>query len=320
MRQFSMIPAPALAIALSAPLAPVVLANQPQQQAMCQSPAADPAPGFLQSLRSARAHGERLASTAAHSRAAGSTRRPIASLTGRRVFFREPRAEHATTRCRLTPPASGSCWRGLARKGATMAADDRKPTTSDVNGRLWSAGARDWADIQEGIVRKLYETVLERLRVGRGTRYLDAGCGSGLAAQIAASRGAQVSGIDAAESLLAIARERTPAGDFRRGDLEALPYADGSFDAVSGFNSFQFAGNPVVALGEARRVVKPGGLLTIVTWGEPEGMEAAAVVCALRPLIPPPPPNAPGPFALSQEAALRKFAVDAKLSPVEVFD
>ncbi|MDE2227989.1 MAG: methyltransferase domain-containing protein [Alphaproteobacteria bacterium] len=195
-----------------------------------------------------------------------------------------------------------------------------KATTSDVNGKLWSAGARDWADIQEGVVRKLYETVLERMRVGRGTRYLDAGCGSGLAAQIAASRGAAVSGIDAAEALLAIARERVPQGDFQRGDLEALPYPERAFDAVTGFNSFQFAGNQAVALGEARRVTKPDGTVAIVTWGEPEGMEAASVVGALRPLMPPPPPGAPGPFALSQQAALRRFAADAKLKPVEIFD
>ena len=197
---------------------------------------------------------------------------------------------------------------------------NRKPTTSDVNGRLWSASARDWADIQEGVVRKLYETVLERMRVGRGTRYLDVGCGSGMAAQIAAARGAEVSGFDAADAMLAIARERTPNGDFRIGDLESLPYTDRSFDAVTGFNSFQFAGNPVLALAEARRVVAPGGMVAIVTWGEPEGMEAAAVVGALRSLMPPPPPNAPGPFALSQEAALRQFAIDAKLNPIEVFD
>ncbi|MGH7001111.1 MAG: hypothetical protein ACREEA_06360, partial [Stellaceae bacterium] len=68
-------------------------------------------------------------------------------------------------------------------------ATNRKLTTSDVNGRLWGTSARDWADIQEGVVRKLYETVLERMRIGRGTRYLDAGCGAGMAVQIAAARG-----------------------------------------------------------------------------------------------------------------------------------
>lgn len=201
-----------------------------------------------------------------------------------------------------------------------MTSDNGTPRTSDVNGRLWSAGARDWADCQEGVVRKLYEAVLERMQISPGTRYLDAGCGAGMAAEIAAARGAQVFGIDAAEAMLAIARERTPSGDFRKGDLEALPYADHGFNAVTGFNSFQFAGNPMVALGEARRVTKPGGLVAIVTWGEPEGMEAAAVVGALRPLMPLPPPHAPGPFALSKETALRQFAVDAKLTPIAVFD
>jgi SAM-dependent methyltransferase len=195
-----------------------------------------------------------------------------------------------------------------------------KPRTADVNGRLWGARASDWANIQEGTVRPVYEAALERTHVTSGTRYLDVGCGAGMAAQIAATRGAQVSGIDAAEPLLDIARLRTPGGDFRQGDLEALPFDDHSFDVVTGFNSFQYAGNPAVALGAARRVTKPGGAVVIMTWGNPDRMEAASLVAAMRPLMPPPPPGAPGPFALSDESALRKFAADAGLKPMEVFD
>jgi 2-polyprenyl-3-methyl-5-hydroxy-6-metoxy-1,4-benzoquinol methylase len=71
-----------------------------------------------------------------------------------------------------------------------------------VDGRLWGARASDWADIQEGTVRPVYAAVLARTRVTSGTRYLDIGCGAGMAAPIAAARGAQVSGIDAAETLL----------------------------------------------------------------------------------------------------------------------
>lgn len=74
-----------------------------------------------------------------------------------------------------------------------------------------------------------------------------------MAAQIAASLGARVSGFDAAEALLAIARERVPAGDFRLADLENVPFGSAAFDVVTGFNSFQFAGDPVRALMEARR-------------------------------------------------------------------
>lgn len=89
---------------------------------------------------------------------------------------------------------------------------------------------------------------------------------------------------------------------------------------VTGFNSFQYAGNPVVALSEARRVTAPGGAVVVVTWGHPEGMEAASLIAALGPLLPPPPPGAPGPFALSEEHALRKLVADAGLEPMTVFD
>ncbi len=75
-----------------------------------------------------------------------------------------------------------------------------------------------------------------------------------------------------------------------------------------------------MALNEARRVTKPDGSVIIMTWGDPEGMEAASLVAALRPLMPTPPPGVPGPFALSDEAALRQFAAGAGLDPVEVFD
>lgn len=80
------------------------------------------------------------------------------------------------------------------------------------------------------------------------------------------------------------------------GDLKDLPFADATFDVVTGFNAFQFAGNPVRALTEARRVTKPGGIVAVMTWGRPEGMEATSIVAALRPLLPAPPPGAPGPL------------------------
>lgn len=136
----------------------------------------------------------------------------------------------------------------------------------------------------------------------------------------AAGLGARVSGIDAAPLLLDIARERTPEGDFREGDLEELPFADDSFDVVTSFNAFQFAGNPVRALSEARRVTTSGVIVAIMTWGRPEGMEAASVVAALRPLLPAPPPGAPGPFALSDPDRLSAFAAEAGLTPRDVVE
>lgn len=192
--------------------------------------------------------------------------------------------------------------------------------TSIANGRHWSSRARDWAEIQEGQCSAAYEAVFDSVTLRPGIKYCDVGCGAGLAALLASDRGADVSGIDAAEGLLEIARERVAGANFFLGDLEQLPFPDGTFDLVTGFNAFQFAANPVAALREAKRISKPSGRIIVLTWGNPQGMEAATIVGALKPLLPPPTPGAPGPFALSDESALKAFAASAGLTALEVSD
>ena len=192
--------------------------------------------------------------------------------------------------------------------------------TAELNGRLWGARAADWANHQEQVHEPVYKAVLDAVGVGAGTRFLDVGCGAGMTVKLAAARGAEATGLDAAADLLKFASTRTPTAAFHVGDLEELPFGDGEFDVVSGINSFQYAGNPVSALSEARRVVGKNGKVIVVTWGEPEGMEAAKLIAALKPLMPPPPPGAPGPFALSDKSALHSFAEQANLDVVEIFD
>ena len=195
-----------------------------------------------------------------------------------------------------------------------------KPRTATANGRWWGARAIDWSELQEPLFHPVYDAVFKRAGLQAGTQYLDVGCGSGLAVQMAGKLGAKASGIDAAQNLLDIAKARSPDADLRLGDLEELPFGDGRFDLVTGFNAFQYAGNPVRALGEAKRVAKRGASVVIVTWGPPDGMQADSLVAALRAVLPPPPPGAPGPFALSDEATLRAFAAQAGLAPGEMFD
>jgi SAM-dependent methyltransferase len=142
------------------------------------------------------------------------------------------------------------------------------------------------------------------------------GCGPGLAAQLVARRGAHVAGLDAAEESLSIARERTPEGDFRAGEMEELPWPDNTFDAVTGFNAFQYAASVMDALGEARRVAKPGGRVAMAVLGRPEDCEIAAIMAGLSKFLPPPPPGAPGPFALSAPGRLEALLEQANLSPL----
>ncbi len=146
---------------------------------------------------------------------------------------------------------------------------------------------------------------------------LDAGCGSGTFCQMAAEGGADISGLDAAAALIAIARERVPRGEFQVGELEDLPYADGLFDVVCGFNSFQYAAEPLHALQEAARVAKRGGTVVIATWGQARDCEATAYLAALRSVLPPPAPGAPGPFALSEHGQLEALAREAGLEPLD---
>jgi SAM-dependent methyltransferase len=196
-----------------------------------------------------------------------------------------------------------------------MATSDTVTGTATVQGELWGARARDWAEVQEPAQREMYPPVFDAAGVGEGTSLLDVGCGSGVAAAIAHERGAKVCGLDAALPAVEIARERVPAGEFRVGELEALPYDDDSFDVVTGFCSFQYAADPVNALREARRVTRPGGTVAVLTWGQPERCEAAVLIKALGSLLPPPPPGAPGPFALSAPGALEDLVVQAGLTP-----
>lgn len=193
-------------------------------------------------------------------------------------------------------------------------------TSSAVNGPLWGERAADFASIQEGQCRLVYEAVLTRCLTSTGMDLLDDGCGSGMAAALAASLGATVTGIDASAELLEIARTRVPLAAFLQGDLESLPFADASFDLITGFNSFQYATDPLAALREARRVARPGATVVIMTWSDPAGMQAAAIVSALRSLLPTPPPDAPGPFALSDKAAITAFAVQAGLHATDILD
>jgi SAM-dependent methyltransferase len=192
--------------------------------------------------------------------------------------------------------------------------------TAQMQGKLWGAAARDWADLAEPVQQPFFEAAFDALGITEATRLLDAGCGAGLALVLAAERGAIVTGLDASAGLLEIARERLPGADLREGELEALPFVDDAFDAVTAFNSIQYAGDPTAALREIVRVAKPGARIAITTWGPPEQCEMRAVIGAIGSLLPPPPPNAVGPFALAAPGALAALAEGAGLTAERTID
>jgi SAM-dependent methyltransferase len=137
-------------------------------------------------------------------------------------------------------------------------------------GRAWGDRALDWAYLNEPYARQANETLFDQLGVGPGTRLLDIACGSGYAASLAAGRGAEVFGLDASQALITIARVRTPGADLRVGDMFALPFGDSVFDVATSFNGIWKGCED--ALAEARRVVRPGGMVGFTFWGAPKRM------------------------------------------------
>lgn len=126
-----------------------------------------------------------------------------------------------------------------------------------------------------------WAAVADATEIGSGTRLLDVGCGAGEFCALAAGRGASVHGLDAAPAEIERARRAVRGGDFQVGLMEDLPWANASFDVVTGFNSFQYALDIDTALGEARRVARTGGRLAICKWARPEENEFFALLIAL---------------------------------------
>jgi SAM-dependent methyltransferase len=152
---------------------------------------------------------------------------------------------------------------------------------------------------------------------------LDLGCGAGRALMLARARGAEVAGLDASEPLLRIARSRLPGARIEQGDLEALPFADSSFDVVTGFNSLQFASDIPGALREAGRVCRPGGTVTMCVWGTRDVCESVATtIAAIMALMPPPPgpPPVPARPPLATPGVIEGMMREAGLDPVTAQD
>jgi len=183
-------------------------------------------------------------------------------------------------------------------------------STKTIQGKLWSVAPPLWSQHFEPWFSPMYRNVLDQLQLTPDHYLLDAGCGSGLFSHMAIARGAQVIGVDAAPGLLEIARTRNPQNSFMEEDLEALPFADNTFDIVTGFNSFQYAGSFEKALLEAKRVLRTGGRLVLGIWDRPENSDASNILKAIGALLPPPPPGTPGPFALSEDGKIEAVFSD----------
>jgi len=154
----------------------------------------------------------------------------------------------------------------------------QRETTNDAKLRAASTynAAADFFDAPAlSFWGRIGRRTVERMSLKRGDRVLDACCGSGASAIPAAeSVGAdgRVLGIDLAENLLRLAREKAlqlglAHAEFRFGDIEALDSSGETFDAVICVFGIFFLPDMAAGVRSLWRVIRPGGQLAITTWG-----------------------------------------------------
>jgi demethylmenaquinone methyltransferase/2-methoxy-6-polyprenyl-1,4-benzoquinol methylase len=110
-----------------------------------------------------------------------------------------------------------------------------------------------------------------RAVVRPGDSVLDACCGTGDLAVAAAREGGRVTGLDFSERMLERARRKAPALQWVEGDLLALPFAEGSFDAATVGFGVRNVEDLELGLAELRRVLRPGGRVGVLEITQPRG-------------------------------------------------
>jgi ubiquinone/menaquinone biosynthesis C-methylase UbiE len=133
----------------------------------------------------------------------------------------------------------------------------------------WQQAASGYGATFARATRGFIDALLDAARVGPGMQLLDLACGPGLVAGAARLRGAMPTGLDFAAAMIGLARATYPEIRFEEGDAEALPFADASFDAVVSNFGIHHVPDPLRALSEARRILRPDGRLAFTSWSAP---------------------------------------------------
>jgi ubiquinone/menaquinone biosynthesis C-methylase UbiE len=163
--------------------------------------------------------------------------------------------------------------------------------------------------------RQATELVVQGAAISPGMHVLDLASGSGepaLSLSAAVGPEGRVTATDLIREMLQIAEENAAARnikniDFRAADAEQLPFPAGLFDRITCRFGIMFVPDIHKALAEMRRVLKPGGRVSFITWGSIE--ENPLFSSMIRPFlkyvdVPPPPPDSPHVFRFADENKL----------------
>lgn len=195
----------------------------------------------------------------------------------------------------------------------------------------WSAASVGWKTHDEALVafsRPVSEALVRRAGIAPEMRVLDLASGTGepslTIAERVAPRGS-VLGIDLAEPMLAVAREKAAGRhlsnvEYRVGDAESLTVPESSFDAATMRWGIMFLPDPVRAMRGVHRALKPGAKVALAAWGPPESnafLRIPVDVLRRHTEVPSPPPGSPGVFAFAEPGRLPATLRAAGFSEVE---
>lgn len=167
--------------------------------------------------------------------------------------------------------------------------------TRDRAARTYDLAADHFDHPTNSYWERIGRRTVERLDLPPGAQVLDVCCGAGSSALRAAEAvgpGGAVLGVDVAENLLVLAREKARRRgldnvDFRCTDVLDLGARSGTYDAVISVFGVYFVNDMAAGVKELWRMVRPGGTLAVTTWGpdafEPVDSTFREIAYALRP-------------------------------------
>ena len=193
-------------------------------------------------------------------------------------------------------------------------------------GSYWAANA----DRYDRSVRVHHHRLLDAAGIAKTDRVLDIGCGAGQlsrdAARIASS--GSTLGVDLSSAMLEVARARAVQEQltnvtFEQSDAQIHPFPSAAFELVVSRTGCMFFGDPDAAFANFCRALEHGGRMVLLAWqplSQNEWMRELMTALADGRDLPSPPPDAPGPFALSDPGRVHALLSGAGFTDVELVE